>query len=272
MSIFARLFQQDRGFESCSMLGTRYFSRGIDHEGKVSNYVETEQIVALEADPVRGHMFSYVQTRGSIPVFWQQVVNLKYTPKMVIENDPDAERVIRKHFEEQINTYGKQIAVNLVNKKGSEMRLGDVYTGLLKSLSDLEVTYNWFDFHHECRNMKWHRISILLDQLENHLNEQGWDQVERFVTFRLTFVVLARYTHIDDKGRPISIQTGLVRTNCMDCLDRTNVLQSVLGRRALTQQLREAGYLSLKERVEEQTAFEFLYKNSESCLLAFAAT
>jgi hypothetical protein len=86
----------------------------------------------------------------------------------------------------------------------------------------------------------------------------------------MTFIFSCRYTHIDDKGRPVSIQTSVVRTNCMDCLDRTNVLQSVLGRRALTQQLREAGYLSLKERVEEQTAFEFLYKNSESCVPAFS--
>jgi hypothetical protein len=27
---------------------------------------------------------SYVQTRGSIPVYWAQIINLKYTPKLWI--------------------------------------------------------------------------------------------------------------------------------------------------------------------------------------------
>ena len=28
-------------------------------------------------------------------------------------------------------------------------------------------------------------------------------------------------------------QTGVLRTNCIDCLDRTNVVQGMLGRKAL---------------------------------------
>lgn len=34
-------------------------------------------------------------------------------------------------------------------------------------------------------------------------------------------------------GRVRSQQKGVVRTNCVDCLDRTNVVQALLGRRAL---------------------------------------
>lgn len=61
--------------------GTRYFSRGIDANGNVSNYVETEQLVLYE-DAGEKHNLSYVQTRGSIPVYWAQLINLKYTPRL----------------------------------------------------------------------------------------------------------------------------------------------------------------------------------------------
>jgi hypothetical protein len=67
--------------------GTRYFSRGIDAEGHVSNFVETEQLVLYDgpssAQAIEGKTeLSYVQTRGSIPVYWTQVINLKYTPRL----------------------------------------------------------------------------------------------------------------------------------------------------------------------------------------------
>jgi phosphatidylinositol 4-phosphatase len=69
--------------------GTRYFSRGIDAKGHVSNFVETEQIILYDGDKestsnvVEGRLqLSYVQTRGSIPVFWAQIINSKYTPKL----------------------------------------------------------------------------------------------------------------------------------------------------------------------------------------------
>jgi hypothetical protein len=69
--------------------GTRYFSRGIDAQGHVSNYVETEQLILYDGPdaklPLVGkQVLSYVQTRGSIPVYWAQIINLKYTPRLWI--------------------------------------------------------------------------------------------------------------------------------------------------------------------------------------------
>jgi hypothetical protein len=59
--------------------GTRYFRRGIDHEGHVANFNETEQLVLVERDanPTSQRnlddyavKFSFVQIRGSVPLFW----------------------------------------------------------------------------------------------------------------------------------------------------------------------------------------------------------
>jgi hypothetical protein len=54
--------------------GTRYKRRGLDEEGKCANYVETEQVIAM-----REHQVSFVQVRGSVPLYWSQP-GYKYRP------------------------------------------------------------------------------------------------------------------------------------------------------------------------------------------------
>lgn len=54
--------------------GTRYKRRGIDEDGNVANYVETEQILSFGE-----HQMSFFQIRGSVPVFWSQP-GYKYRP------------------------------------------------------------------------------------------------------------------------------------------------------------------------------------------------
>jgi len=77
--------------------GTRYFSRGIDSKGNVSNFNETEQFIIMdpkeEGDTIgkiKGKLrFSYVQTRGSVPVYWAEVNNLRYKPDLLIMDKPE---------------------------------------------------------------------------------------------------------------------------------------------------------------------------------------
>jgi hypothetical protein len=40
------------------------------------------------------------------------------------------------------------------------------------------------------------------------------------------------------------MQNGVARTNCIDCLDRTNAAQFVIGKRALGYQLHALGVIS----------------------------
>jgi len=46
---------------------------------------------------------------------------------------------------------------------------------------------------------------------------------------------------IDDAS---TVQNGVARTNCIDCLDRTNAAQFVIGKRALGRQLQALGVIS----------------------------
>lgn len=69
--------------------GTRYFRRGIDSEGRVANFNETEQILLVDklqtGDNIdRSVQLSFVQIRGSVPVFWAEINTLRYKPDVVI--------------------------------------------------------------------------------------------------------------------------------------------------------------------------------------------
>lgn len=54
---------------SCHRAGTRHWRRGIDEDGGVANFVETEQLVHTTG----GNVMSFVQCRGSIPLYWSHV-------------------------------------------------------------------------------------------------------------------------------------------------------------------------------------------------------
>ncbi|CAI7626935.1 unnamed protein product [Penicillium pancosmium] len=275
--------------------GTRYFSRGIDEQGNVSNYNETEQVVILndatgglsgfaggqsmsnEKTPQDLQVYSFVQTRGSVPVFWAEVNNLKYTPKLQVRGVETAIEAARKHFTEQIRLYGENYMVNLVNQKGREERVKNAYEQLVRLLISspnerieadkrtpekmhvLEpgstqkemdrLHYVYFDFHNETKGLKWHRAELLMGRLNDGLNQGGY------------------FRGVEHPGSPggqldiRSTQSSVVRTNCMDCLDRTNVVQSMLGRWAVTHQLIDAGVLRHGETANDDREFEDLFRN-----------
>ncbi|KAH6564773.1 hypothetical protein BASA60_010156 [Batrachochytrium salamandrivorans] len=226
-------------------VGTRYHSRGIDDRGNVSNFVETEQILEVSGT---GYMSSVVQTRGSIPLFWRQVINVKYQPKLVIEDRQSTATAFRNHFYEQFKFYGNQIVVNLINKHGYESPLGVEFANRVGEMKDERIRFIHFDFHENCRKMRWDRISVLIQSIQEDLDEQGY------------CIVTATGTNIPAL---IKSQTSVVRTNCIDCLDRTNVVQSVLARRSLNKQLHDLKLMSSPlEDFSDIAEFEHMFKNA----------
>ncbi|KAK9459294.1 SacI homology domain-containing protein [Lipomyces oligophaga] len=225
--------------------GTRYFSRGIDSEGNVSNFNETEQLLILGSGPAV-QTYSFLQTRGSVPVYWAEINNLKYKPKLKIFDT--AFEMAKIHFTQQTALYGPNYCVNLVNQKGHELPVKSAYEQAINLLENPNVHYVYFDFHHECKGMKWHRVQLLIDRLIiMGADSMGWFQSSE-----------------DSEKRSISVkkeQFGVVRTNCMDCLDRTNVVQSMLAGWTLRKQLTDAGVLQQGENWEDDAAFVNLFRN-----------
>uniref|UniRef100_A0A668U5L7 SAC domain-containing protein n=1 Tax=Oreochromis aureus TaxID=47969 RepID=A0A668U5L7_OREAU len=238
---------------SCFRAGVRYYVRGIDSEGHAANYVETEQIVQYN-----GAKASFVQTRGSIPFYWSQRPNLRYKPKPQISKTVNHLDGFQRHFDSQIILYGRQVTLNLINQKGSEKPLELAFDKMVTNLGNGMIKYIAFDFHKECSHMRWHRLQILLDMVAEMQDDFG-------------------YFLVDADGKVLLNQEGTFRSNCMDCLDRTNVIQSLLARRSLQSQLQRMGVLHIGQRIEEQTDFEKMYKNAwadnaDACAKQYAGT
>ncbi|KAG8660087.1 phosphoinositide phosphatase SAC6 isoform X1 [Manihot esculenta] len=216
--------------------GTRMWRRGADPDGYVANFVESEQIVHMN-----GFTTSFVQVRGSMPFIWEQIVDLTYKPKFEIVKPEDASQVAERHFLDLRKKYGAVIAVDLVNEHGGEGRLSEKFAKATQHIISDDVRYLHFDFHKICGHIHFERLSILYDQIAEFLDKSG-------------------YLLLNEKGEKIKEQIGVVRTNCIDCLDRTNVTQSMIGRRMLEIQLRRIGVFSAEETISSHPNFDDSFK------------
>ena len=250
--------------KSIRRAGFRYMRRGIDENGNVANCVETEQLLSSPTwidRPVR----SFVQIRGSIPLFYSQTpYNFKPTPSLHSTREAN-QRALRSHFTELATEYGEVQAVSLIDRHGGELAIGNEYEGHAKLLNEhgglngRTLQFDWFDFHDICRGMKFENVSLLIETLKPFLETIGWSDIS------------------DSHGKCHEPQRGIIRTNCMDCLDRTNVVQSAIAQHVLAQQLaqylQKPGESGNATPDPTSTAFNALWAdNGDALSLAYAGT
>ena len=72
---------------------------------------------------------------------------------------------------------------------------------------------------------------------ETWVRSLGWEDRLAGFGMRVFIQICFSYFLVDPAGVVLSTQEGVFRSNCMDCLDRTNVIQSLLARRSLQAQL-----------------------------------
>ncbi|QPG96571.1 hypothetical protein C2857_004618 [Epichloe festucae Fl1] len=243
---------------STQRAGLRYLRRGINEDGFTANMVETEQVLSSPAWDPATPIHSFVQIRGSIPLFFtQSAYSLKPVP--VIQHGTESNfKACKRHFERLSSDYGSLQIVNLVEKKGVEEPIGSQYQlnieRLNKDLStENKIPFEWFDFHHACRGMKFENVSRLLIKLKGKLEELG-------STTRVNGEITQR-------------QAGVLRTNCMDCLDRTNVCQSSFAKHMLDLQLKADGFDMTAQLDQETKWFNTLWAdNGDAVSKQYAST
>ncbi|KAF8246186.1 hypothetical protein K440DRAFT_586159 [Wilcoxina mikolae CBS 423.85] len=227
--------------------GARFLKRGANDLGYVANDVETEQIVsemlttsfhapgkALYSNP---NYTSYVQHRGSIPLFWTQK-NDAATPKPPVEMnlvDPFFSAAAL-HFDDLFGRYGAPIIVlNLVKSRERMPR----ESLLLKEFTQAINYLNQFlPDGKQIRYIAW--------DMSRAAKSRDQDVIETLETIAENVVSTTGFFHngaTDGIHQP-KLQNGVCRTNCIDCLDRTNAAQFVIGKRALGHQLHALGVIS----------------------------
>lgn len=242
--------------------GARFLKRGANDLGYVANDVETEQIIceqittsfhaagpALHANP---HYTSFVQHRGSIPLHWTQE-STGVSPKPAIELnlvDPFY-TAAALHFDNLFERYGAPIYIlNLVKSRERTPResiLLKEFTDAVSYLNqflpeDKKLIYQAWDMSRASKSRDQDVIEILEDIAGDIIPRVGF------------------FKNGDDPESGLRLQNGVARTNCIDCLDRTNAAQFVIGKRALGYQLHALGIID-KTTVEYDTDAVNLFTN-----------
>ncbi|XP_017649486.1 phosphoinositide phosphatase SAC2-like isoform X1 [Gossypium arboreum] len=262
--------------------GTRYLKRGVNEKGRVANDVETEQIVFEEVpEGCPTQISSVVQNRGSIPLFWsQETSRLNLKPDIILSKKDPTYEATKLHFENLARRYGNPIIIlNLIKrceKKPRETILRSEFANAIRYINKSLTKENRLRFLHWDINRHSRKATNVLELLgrvaDYALNLTGifYCQVtpicrpeglldltcvlqndEHFAQIpcdksddgeKLEIDVGSDNQSSTENVKPPMFQTGVLRTNCIDCLDRTNVAQYAYGLMALGRQLHAMGF------------------------------
>eukprot|EP00842_Homolaphlyctis_polyrhiza_P000805 jgi/Hompol1/1725/HPOL_001926-RA len=233
--------------------GARFLKRGVNDQGYVANDVETEQIVhdaattsfyALSAtDGQSPNYTSFLQHRGSIPVYWtQEATPMAAKPQIALDYIDPYYSATALHFDNMLKRYGAPIMVlNLTKERVKrESILLDQFDEAVKYLNqflpkDKLIEYIAWDMARASKSNDQNVIEILEDLAEQVL------ATTRFFHGGAEPHINAE-RRAKESGKPVQrrteplLQSGILRTNCVDCLDRTNAAQFVVGKCALAHQ------------------------------------
>ncbi|XP_048457144.1 synaptojanin-2-like isoform X2 [Rhincodon typus] len=218
---------------SCERAGTSFFVRGTDDDGHVSSFVETEQVIYLD-DAVS----SFIQIRGSVPLFWEQPGIQVGSHQLRLTRGIEANApAFDRHLILLRQQYGSQVFVNLLRIKGGEELLSRAFKKLMwASAYAPDTPMINFDYYHCVKGGRVEKLhSLLKPQLQEHLDKFGF-----FTSGEHIYPCL---------------QSGVLRTNCLDCLDRTNSVQSYVALEVLYSQLESLGVAVKKTVVERFVEF-----------------
>ena len=195
---------------SCLKGGIADLDWGVDDQGNVGNYVETEQIVHIS-----GTWYSFLQVRGTLPVF----------SSLLTRSIEATVPAFMRHFEKMIEKYGHIMVINLLSDgKPEEQSTNSMFNALMAMMQrqlDRNVSYFPFDFRARCKGDKHTELQVLLSNIIEML------------TYYWYFSLV--------NGEQQTAQRGVPRINCLDCLDRTNITMARIAWEIMLRQLTFSG-------------------------------
>ena len=113
----------------------RFNVRGMNDEGHVANFAETEQAIYVD-----NNIVSFVQIRGLVPLFWDQpglqtgggILRIKFS-----RGYNCSKLAFERHFEWCLLHYGPQFCLNLLGQRDQEMMLSNAFQEHLSQLSSV---------------------------------------------------------------------------------------------------------------------------------------
>lgn len=109
--------------------------------------------------------------------------------------------------------------------------------------------------------MRYDRLTILLARV---IADQDDYRYEDTNNEEIDLVLSCSYFALTKDGTLQNQQTGIFRTNCIDCLDRTNVVQTLFSKRILEQQLKRYNVIKYNETIDSYKQLGNTFKNSKN--------
>lgn len=201
---------------SCERAGTRFNVRGANDLGHVANFVETEQVIFINQI-----ILSYITIRGSIPLFWEQPGLQVGSHRIKMSRGSEiSQAAYDKHMFLLKERYENIVLINLLSSRESELPLNQLFHAHHNaSRVGSEFPFITFDYHAECpRGHRENLDKLYSDKLHKYFEQFGLFHAE--------------------KGQVMQLQQGVFRVNCLDCLDRTNSMQTFIGLKMLAKIVR----------------------------------
>ncbi|KAI3638993.1 hypothetical protein MIR68_003491 [Amoeboaphelidium protococcarum] len=234
--------------------GTRYTRRGIDLNGYCAMMAETEVILVKQLSSQFMEMSSFVMLRGSVPWIWHHEVDLSYKPPLIVRQQDDLTvQAMKKSFQMVQNEYPDVRVINLLNTSGYEAQLRRVFSDAMsKHLPD--VHHHAIDINSSSFQMK-----DLLENLRHSAGDEG-------SIFSVRVPVSSGGSRMRRRSQTNScngsiavqgpsqvqqlpnlkvnkIQRSIFRLNCLDCLDRTNMVMFVVASYLLSAEIGGADHV-----------------------------
>jgi hypothetical protein len=156
--------------------------------------------------------------------------------------------------------YNKVVLINLIDRKKDQKVIGNLFQTISKENKDGNSSWDfvWFDFHEECKKMQYQNLSRLLKITPVSEALKNFEQTH--VKLPASFLFNSYNYDTTPEINFLQTQSGVYRVNCVDCLDRTNVVQTVFARQIVQRILYQLKITGLPKG----DAFDAFHPNFES--------
>ena len=227
--------------------GTRFLARGINEDGNPGNEVEMEQMVwrssngnssGSNSGRKKTIWTSYVWRRGSVPLRWKQEIKQTVGDAQIEVETKDTYKNAERYFARLRESYGECNPIACVNllriapgKPEAELsRHFHECVELCRNIlpNDPNLTVTNFDWHTNVKSMgDASAVEAMWKVLRDKIGQHGYG-----------------YGTFDEAtGEMITLrkQAGVLRYNCADSLDRTNLAGFFVAVQLLAEQTKRLG-------------------------------
>lgn len=158
----------------------------------------------------------------------------------------------KRHFSELFERYSFPVfCINLTKQKYMRERpLADQYMHVTNEILNRELP--------SAMRIKYINFDYKIRKKEDEHPLPLWNIVKPFI--KRTGIFTCNRVRRSDTNSQITVQRGVIRTNCIDSLDRTNEAQSYIALYALSKQLRKLGIILKSSQITKDSplAIRFL--------------